>query len=41
MRNKLIAVIILLLGLSLLTIGLIEGQFNLINSIYEKMVIIP
>ena len=41
MRNKLIAVIILLLGLSLLTIGLIEGQFNLINSIYEKMAIIP
>ncbi|MFX1327392.1 MAG: hypothetical protein ACFE91_04525 [Promethearchaeota archaeon] len=41
MRNKLIAVIILLLGLSLLTIGLIEGQLNLINTIYEKMAIIP
>jgi len=41
MRNKLVAMIILLIGLSLLTIGIIEGQFNLINQIYNQMAIIP
>lgn len=37
MRNKLVAMVILLIGLSLLTIGIIEGQFNLINQIYDQM----
>ena len=41
MRNKLVAIIILLIGLSILTIGIIQGQYNLINSIYEQMVLIP
>ena len=41
MRNKLIAIIFLLIGLSLITIGIIQGQYNLINSIYEQMVAIP
>ncbi len=41
MRNKLVAMIILLVGLSLLTIGIIEGQFNLINQIYDQMVLLP
>ena len=41
MRNKLVAMIILLIGLSLLTIGIIEGQFNLINQIYNQMAVIP
>lgn len=37
MRNKLIGLIIFLIGLSLLTIGIIEGQFNLISNIYDTM----
>ncbi|MFW9999435.1 MAG: hypothetical protein ACFE9Q_02900 [Candidatus Hodarchaeota archaeon] len=41
MRNKLVAIIILLVGLSLLTIGIIQGQYYLVNSIYEQMVMIP
>ncbi len=41
MRNKLVAMIILLIGLSLLTIGIIEGQFNLINQIYDQMAVLP
>ena len=41
MRNKLVAMIILLIGLALLTIGIIEGQFNLINQIYNQMAVIP
>ncbi|KKN44638.1 hypothetical protein LCGC14_0691140 [marine sediment metagenome] len=41
MRNKLIAMIILLIGLSFLTIGIIDGQFNLINAIYSQMSAIP
>jgi len=41
MRNKLIAVIILLIGLSLLAIGIIQGQHLILNTIYEKMAIIP
>ncbi len=41
MRNKLIAIIILLIGISLITIGVIQGQYSLINSIYEQMVAIP
>ncbi len=41
MRNKLIAIIILLIGLSLLAIGIIQGQHLMLNSIYEQMVLIP
>ena len=41
MRNKLIAIIILLIGLSLLAIGLIQGQNLILNSIYEQMAMIP
>ncbi len=41
MRNKLIAIVILLIALSLITIGVIQGQYNLINSTYEQMVLIP
>lgn len=41
MRNRLIAIIILLIGISLLTIGIIEGQFNLISNLYKKMAAIP
>ena len=41
MRNKLIAIIILLIGLSLLAIGIIQGQHLMLNSIYELMVLIP
>lgn len=41
MRNKLVAIIILLIGLSLLAIGIIQGQHLILNTIYEQMVIIP
>ncbi|MFX1567921.1 MAG: hypothetical protein ACFFCV_06095 [Promethearchaeota archaeon] len=41
MRNKIIAIIIMLIGLSLLSIGLIQGQYNLINTLYERMILIP
>jgi len=41
MRNKLIAILILLIGISLITIGIVEGQYNLISSFYEQMVAIP
>ncbi|MFX1309532.1 MAG: hypothetical protein ACFE9M_12040 [Promethearchaeota archaeon] len=41
MRNKLIAIIILLIGLSLLAIGLILGQHLILNSVYEQMTMIP
>ncbi|MFX0141560.1 MAG: hypothetical protein ACFFDN_48430 [Candidatus Hodarchaeota archaeon] len=41
MRKKLIAIIILLIGISLLTIGIVEGQYNLISSFYEQMAAIP
>ncbi|MBD3338360.1 MAG: hypothetical protein GF353_04595 [Candidatus Lokiarchaeota archaeon] len=37
MRKKFIAFIILLLALSLLTIGLIEGHLALIGPYYEEM----
>ena len=40
MRNKLIAIIILLVALSLIVIGIIQGQHLLINSIYEEMALI-
>jgi hypothetical protein len=41
MRNKLIAIIILLIGLSLLAIGLVQGQNLALNSIYEQMAMLP
>ncbi|MFX1364417.1 MAG: hypothetical protein ACFFCE_01045 [Promethearchaeota archaeon] len=41
MRNKIVAIIILLVGLSLLTIGIIQGQNLLINLLYEQMVAVP
>ena len=31
----------MLIGLSLLSIGLIQGQYNLINTLYEQMILIP
>ncbi|MEE9378462.1 MAG: hypothetical protein V3V33_10545 [Candidatus Lokiarchaeia archaeon] len=41
MRNKIKALIILLIGLSLLTIGIIQGQNLLLNSFYDKMAAVP
>jgi len=37
MRKTLIAFILILIALSLLTIGIIEGQYALINSLYSQM----
>ena len=37
MRKKLIAVMILIVALSLLTLGIIEGQIFLITPFYEEM----
>lgn len=41
MRSKIISILLLLIALSLLTIGIIEGQYNNIYSLYDKMVAIP
>ncbi len=41
MRNKIIAIIILLIAISLLTVGLIQGQQILIDRFYEQMAAIP
>lgn len=41
MRNKIIGIIILIIALSLLTIGIAQGQNNLINIFYDKMAGIP
>ena len=41
MRNKLIAMIIFLIALSFLTVGIIDGQFSVINAIYSQMSAIP
>ena len=41
MRKKLIGFIIFLVALSLLTIGLINEEFLLINSFYGQMATIP
>ncbi|MFX0040006.1 MAG: hypothetical protein ACFFCY_03605 [Promethearchaeota archaeon] len=38
MRNKIVAIIILLVALSLIVIGVIYGQNLQLNSIYENMV---
>ncbi|MHA1985018.1 MAG: hypothetical protein ACW98D_00115 [Promethearchaeota archaeon] len=39
MRNKIIGIIILLVAISLLALGIAQGQQNLINILYEKMII--
>jgi hypothetical protein len=41
MRKKLIGFIIFLVALSLFTIGLINGEYLLINTLYKQMAIIP
>jgi hypothetical protein len=41
MRNKMVAIIILLLAFSLLTLGIMQSQFGLISTFYEKMATIP
>lgn len=41
MRNKIVGIIILLIAFSLLTIGIAQGQQNIINILYDKMVSIP
>jgi hypothetical protein len=38
MRKKIISVMILIIALSLLTIGIIEGQISLIAPFYENMI---
>lgn len=37
MRKKIITFILFLLSLSVLTLGIVEMQYNLINKFYEKM----
>jgi len=37
MRNKIIGIVILIIALSLLTIGIAQGQHNLIEVVYESM----
>ena len=39
MRNKIIGIIILLVAISLLALGIAQGQQNLITIFYDKMVI--
>ena len=41
MRNKLIAMIVFLIGLSFLTIGIVEGQYELISVFYKQKSAIP
>jgi len=41
MRNKIITIIILLIAISLLTVGLIYRQQILIDQFYEQMAVIP
>jgi hypothetical protein len=41
MRNKIIGIIILIITLSLLTVGIAQGQHNLIDVLYENMAGIP
>ena len=41
MRKKLIGFIIFIIALSLLTMGLINGEYLVINSIYDQMIFIP
>ncbi len=37
MRKKLISFIILVIALSFLTLGLISGEYLIINTLYDKM----
>ena len=41
MRKKLISFIILIIALSLLTIGLINGEYLIINALYDQMNVLP
>jgi hypothetical protein len=41
MRKKLIGFIILLIALSLLTIGIIEEQFADFTMLYDQMILVP
>lgn len=41
MRKKLIGFMILIIALSLLTIGLINSEYLTINTLYNQMNIIP
>ncbi len=41
MRNKIIGIIILIISLSLLALGIAQGQQNLMSIFYDKMVIGP
>jgi len=42
MRKKLIGFIILIIAVSLLTIGLINGEYLIVNTLYDQMnIIIP
>jgi len=41
MRKKLIGFIILLIALSLFTLGVINGEFTILGAIYEQMALIP
>jgi hypothetical protein len=41
MRNKIVAVIILLIAISLLALGIAQGQQNVINLFYDQMAAIP
>ena len=41
MRKKLIGFIILLVALSLFTLGIINGEYTVLAEIYEQMAIIP
>ncbi|MHA1805612.1 MAG: hypothetical protein ACTSU4_13930 [Promethearchaeota archaeon] len=41
MRNKMIGILLLLIALSLLTLGIIEEQYSTLNSLYEKMASVP
>jgi hypothetical protein len=41
MRNKIIGIIILFISLSLLALGIAQGQQNLISTFFDKMVVVP
>jgi len=41
MRNKIVGIIILFIALSLLALGIAQGQQNLISIFYDKMVVVP
>lgn len=41
MRNKILSIILLIIAISLLTIGIAQGQHNIIKILYDKMAGIP